>query len=340
MTHLQPSRSLLRPRVIALLILALSATTSLQVASADCPGRDRVKIVDNNVVADNGTPLRGAPFMIDFDWGVPHMQANESQYRAYFRTISRDYHFNHVRLCAFVGNYDFDFDDKVYKDRLVYLCDTITDWAQQDGIYVSINQHSQTLTNFKVDRWKKFWDIIAPRYKDRTHVLYEATNEPKVEVAQKFMPAMYQYLRKYRGATQTHIILWSGVKPRDIPLEMIRKYSDGIDYTNASYGFHSYWNCDQIFEEAAQIRKYYPSICTEVHSLTNANDYPVDWDTLRCHLGQAEAAGFSWTQWGPTAHYRGYNPSAQYDTDGPNRFPKDYFDRIGQRWQADYESCD
>ena len=43
-------------------------------------------------------------------------------------------------------------------------------------MHVIINYHD--VGSYEKEFLTKFWDLVAPRYRDRTHVAYELMNEP------------------------------------------------------------------------------------------------------------------------------------------------------------------
>jgi hypothetical protein len=65
-------------------------------------------------------------------------------------------------------------------DFITYWLDPAVAWCQQNGFYCIIDWHeigSWNTTDVNT-RFRAFWDLVAPRYKDLTHVLYELFNEP------------------------------------------------------------------------------------------------------------------------------------------------------------------
>ncbi len=295
----------------ALVVAALlSGATSAEAAQA------RVKIQDGNVVLADGTPMRAAPFFMGI-FNTWHMRENETLYRDYFRSVSRDYGMNAVRICPWVGNWDYDIKNNAHhQGEYLYMIDKCVQWAAEDNIIAVVNQHTQYNTVLTAAKAKEFWDVCGARYKDQTHVVYEAVNEPNVVSAKTHMTQIYSDLRAM--APDTHIILWSlaevGVNNNDFVLQDLRNAS-GITYSNASFGFHIYdWQLgdNRRWERAKSYRDAgYPVICTELMSFQDADNLPIYYPYLVDNIGRARQYGMSWMQWAPRFNYAGLD---QYGT--------------------------
>lgn len=306
---------------------------SLQLSAAQ---RGRVQIVNNNVVTDTNEPIRACPFFLDL-FDVPDMQANETLYRNYFKTLSETYNMNAIRICPWIGDWTYDVKNNSHHNEMfVYMIDKVVDWCEEDGIYAIVDLHIEFGTTVDLQNVKDFWSVFAPRYKDKTHVVFEALNEPDVTTAIQQMGNVYTYIRNQ--APNTHIILWSPNNATKITLNNIQSVSS-IDYSNASFGFHVYeWYVDKPveWEHAKSIRDAgYPVICTEFFSITNANYMPIDYDHLVDNIDYAEQYGMSWMQWGPFAQYRNNNKSGW--THNSIKFSQTYLDELAQGGVAHWE---
>jgi len=200
-----------------------------------------------------------------------------------------------------------------HKTDILYLIDKVVQWAEEDGIYAIVNLHTRFGTTTELNRMKDFWEVMAPRYKDKTHVVYELTNEPKTQfwtdtdfgdrgdretndsnlLIDAVMADLYTYVRGL--APETHLILWSPNNPSALTVDRINAASDGIDYSNASVGFHIYeytlgkaqqWDLAQEYRDAG-----YPTILTEFYSLSAADHYPIDYAHLITNIKTAESRG-------------------------------------------------
>ena len=325
------------PLVAALLALSLFVGDAFA-------ARGRVKVQNVNgkktVVTDDGQLIRAAPYFFDA-FSVFDILNDEAGQRAYFDTVVKDYKLNCVRLSPWMGTIgsdgllqnDFGRPNDVYghKANFLRLMDRVVDWAEQEDIYVVINYHSQYGTSVVPARVKAFWDVVAPRYKNRTHVVYEILNEPDVKTAKQHMNALYKHVRAM--APNTHIICWSLAEPnqkeRTSPQEDglgsdiygtefdladlnaatdIRNDAKGAN-AKASFGFHSYpwnrepgnnwsgarsWNVAQGYQDDG-----WPVICTEFHSIFGADHFPLDYGYLTEQIKIGEQKGISWMQWAP-----------------------------------------
>ncbi len=144
--------------------------------------------------------------------------------------------------------------------------DTIVDLASQRNMYVMINYHDTTgfrdptynrpandsgqfTYRQSFDYLQKFWKIVAPRYKDRTHVFYELTNEPV-----GYHPNDYTYghlndfavlCKQVRWrAPNTHLVVLTFTTAPSYGASMLeitrRLRSRGVYFSNTSVGFHPY----------------------------------------------------------------------------------------------------
>ena len=190
------------------------------------------------------------------------------------REISTKYHHNSVRLCL----YDYkppgteDGVTDMLSDDYKELTDTIIQWAEEDGIYVILNYHTNFHITFNLDKTKQFWDYYGPRYQDMTHVLYEVTNEPLVNNNADVVAA-YDHVRAL--APDTHIINWSFAGSQDL-LSVSQFQALDIDYTNASIGYHAYTDGGSVnWQELELIRDAgFPVMMTEFDSygISSSND--------------------------------------------------------------------
>jgi hypothetical protein len=279
--------------------------------------RPRAIIQGGNLVASDGTRLRAAPFFMSI-YNTDHMRRNETLYREYFRSVSRDFGMNCVRVCPWIGNWEYDIkNNTAHSLEYKYMIEKCVQWADEDNIYVIIDLHIQfntVLTRSKVD---DFWSVIAPLYKDRTHVIFEAVNEPNLASAKSLMGDIYLDLRA--RAPNTHLILWSlndpGGTNNDFQLQDLRNATK-IRYDNASFAFHVYdynlnerrrWDRAKSYRDAG-----YPVICTEMQSLLDGNNLPIYYPYLVDNIKHAREPNYnmSWAQWAPVFNFAAID---QYD---------------------------
>lgn len=270
-------------------VLAVGATLLLVVCGGEdtaltnplppaltCEPRGRVRVVDNTVVADNGSLLRGA-----HGWALNPVYKNLS----WWKELRDTYHLNVVRLDTRITEPDTSsqLEDVVDIESLFEDVDVAVDRAEQAGMYIIIDNHTSCCIKYNPELVRMFWEVAAPRYRDRPHVIYEVQNEPvpgnqgfrrQEDIA--FQEEMYHFIRQ--RAPDTHIILWSFAKIRGDSKASIDK-APSIDYTNASIGVHPYDHLvlDPDFDVLRDLREAYPVIISEFTGL-KATDVFAVWD--------------------------------------------------------------
>ncbi|MEM6468583.1 MAG: cellulase family glycosylhydrolase [Planctomycetota bacterium] len=209
------------------------------------------------LVAPDGRPLRGATFFVDL-YGVPDMRDNEAKYREYFRSIFDAHDLNCVRIGPWMGVWQYDINgNEQHRAEYLYAIDTVVDWCEQSGVYAIVNLHTQHNTEVDLEKAKAFWSVIAPRYKDRSHVIYEPSNEPEPESSLKHMPAIHAHVKSLDPAT--HQIMYSHVAATQLKVDELHAATMDVDFTNASIGFHCY---DNVLMNTIQwdLDEYRPSL--------------------------------------------------------------------------------
>ena len=240
--------------------------------------RGRVRVGKGTVLADDGSLLRMVhgyvhdhflPYYTDVQW---------------WRAMRDVGHFNTVRVMAFLGSWPKSTQVMDLKTLLPRL-DGMVDLAAGEGLYLLIDNHSECCGNQDVPNDTAFWEAVAPRYKDRTHVFYELKNEPwQYSGLPEYVQTMYRVMRPL--APETHIIVWTIENLIDLadPLAMIRSLPE-VDYRNASVGFHPYATfrtrqkvCDalglsslgceprmqQLLKLIETLKSNYPTVMTEL----------------------------------------------------------------------------
>jgi len=228
------------------------------VTQAKATDRGRVQIAGTTVVADNGYPLRGEHVRLaEFNENPPLDPGVTWRQYAYdtnmWLSLINDYHLNTVRLLLYrppqnwTGGSCDNPPGRCYNsvnDALTYI-DDMVEIASQLGMYLIIDYHP--VGGYDKADAIAWWTVLAPRYKNRTHVLYELSNEPVAwsaaaynDAAIQFEEDLYQLIRA--AAPDTHIILWSFAESSGDGNNMLTKVQLGttIDYGNASVGYHPY----------------------------------------------------------------------------------------------------
>ena len=343
-----------------------NASTKKCESSPIIPGectRDRVKIVNNNLVASNGAILRGEnPWFGSSDRNNPNYWINlrdnfnmnavrvliykepQNPGNGWYTTITTQAErddctnacwkeirfvsglekcwnktcgwtcgcsgwFSHCNDNCSINNFktdasirDFDFDDsgdisasekqqwlQFTANKVFPVLDQWVDMAAQYGFYVIIDYHP--VGGHDPEDALAWWAEVAPRYKDRKHVIYELINEPSFGFTDNYNNSknpglidlekdLYQVVRSL--APNTHIILWSFAHVHGDALTSVQSGA-GINYANASVGFHIYsfqsTNVDNL-------QTNYPVMQTEIGG-NNTGEYNTG-------IGYMEARNLSW----------------------------------------------
>ena len=235
------------------------------------PARERVRIINNVVVADNGALLRGENPRWDF-WRRTDPD--------FWRKLRDEFRMNTVRVLCYQPPQNWAWDgkegpgwdyDAASAEEMIPALDEWGDMAQREGFYVIIDYHPVGGHSEKMAL--KWWSVIAPRYADRTHVIYEVCNEPVAWHASQYTDEdiafernAYQFIRCL--APDTHIILWSFAKGDLNMVDVVDRAAE-IDYANASVGWH-YYNVN--VDGVRWLNLEYPVIQTEIGA-NNTADY-------------------------------------------------------------------
>jgi endoglucanase len=296
------------PSPTPILIATPTPTASPVPTTSNCP-RGRVKVVRNGnlnwatgqydpngpgrtVVSDQGTLLRAYNAWFYFDGGSS--RARWTKDRNSWR-VARQNGLNAVRLA--VNHYNLG----ITWDQFVVHMDNFVNWAQEERIYLLITYTPNQPGTYNFARAKFFWERIAPRYKDRTHVLYEINNEPVAWTPAKYtdqtikdLSELYTLVR--RLAPQTHIsILTIPMLPKDqlgTAINVINKHV-AVDWNNTSVAFHSYhvtsaWQMNEL-------KKSYPVINTEFCDPSSSLNKSLDG--MLWHEQAMERLRISWMNW-------------------------------------------
>ena len=291
--------------------------------------------------SDAGTPLRGGTAFV-YESGRRTGKTAYINDPAYYQAM-RDNGLNAVRLIAFDPyqrsrdhNYT-DLDDPAEVAALLTDFDTVVNLASAAGLYVIINYHD--VGGYEKAYLEKFWDLVAPRYRQRTHVAYELMNEPV-----KWFPRDYKdehltdiqsLYERVRGlAPKTHQILltfantasYDQVSMCDVA-ERLSATGNGINWDNASVGFHPYQTAKSS-APIVELARRFPAINTEQNLPGNEGCVAMDGEEFGVQT--MERLGLSWCHW----HLH-----------GPERFATNYLGLVlpdatakGYLWQFETAS--
>ena len=283
--HFAGMRGIIGLRAFLTAILAFSIV-ACTVTAASAVDRGRVKVMNGTVVSDRNTLLRGARMQL-LKGGV----AADS----YWHYLNATLGLNAVRYGV-----KTDQLGRPVAQQLPEL-DIAVNRAAANNLYLMISNSTKSGT-YDLAKLRAFWSVVAPRYKNRSHVFYEMTNEPVKGSPHWGAPAQFTdkvladlkslYVLMRLGAPKTHIVLFTtaNIWPNCASWAALIKKMTKIDWTKASVGFHHYNGTHQIGEAGLQcLRKQYPLLMTE----TNYWVWPVR-APLRDALSTYEKLGISW----------------------------------------------
>jgi hypothetical protein len=260
----------------------IASAALLALAGTAFADRGRVRNQNNVIVADDGYMIRACTILAhDFQfnlWKDPAWWTNQ-------RNVG---HFNAVRIMGFLGLWAQGSQTMDLGTLLNHL-DVAVANAAQAGMYLIIDDHSTCCGSYNASLSTQFWTAVAPRYANRTHVIYEFKNEP-VDQWQpnsgiqydsgtiQFEVNGYKLIRS--KAPNSHIILWTFMRAVGDLAGTVRLGS-GVDYSNASVGFHTY-----PYDRSAvlALKSSYPVINTE---------WDMNGGTIR-NPSEFESLGISW----------------------------------------------
>ena len=224
------------------------------------------------ILTDRSNLLRGVS--LAFDGGDPFgskpiimPDANS------FKMIRTEYGLNTIHVYL-EGNSSTNTDpvgiNLKYADYLVNITRDI-------GLYliITIGCNGENGTIHSFDKALNFWSLYANRYKDESHVIFEAHNEPVGWTLNNFTEddwnkqlILYKHIRKL--APESLILLGSFMSfydPNNTP-DFGAKWlsSNGVSWDNTAFAFHGYWDMAQV-EETIRLFKNDRSLpallCTE-----------------------------------------------------------------------------
>jgi hypothetical protein len=323
------------------------------VAQSGTPGRVQIanlKGYGKTIVTDQNKLLRGGAAWI-FKYARQINLLGYTRESAYWQKMQEN-GINAVRIIAFdpwqrsegyiamklIGENAKDRDEisQDTKDFLDHL-DAVVDLAAQYGMYAVINYHDvgkyqdcqprnpqqagkdivcQTTLKYITE----FWNLVAPRYKNRPHVLYEIANEPvsdrnggnwfpsdvRLDPYLKDQKTLYDLIRSQ--APDTHIIMLSFANtttfgnPRTMKVVADDLNQLGIDWSNTSIGFHPYATGGSS-KDIRDLMASYPVVNTEGNfppKVTIQDPDPQKTESMDGELfgvQTMERLGISWFNW-------------------------------------------
>lgn len=225
-----------------------------------------------------------------------------------------------------------DFFDDQDMQTLLNEFDFAIEMASQRGMYVMINYHDtggfrdpdyrfpananqQFSYRPTLSQIRRFWRIMASRYRNRTHVFFELTNEPVQWSSSEYtaqdlddFKTIYDDVRA--RAPRTHVVLCSFANTNSPTPRGMRQVAGelrqrGIRFRNESIGFHPYNiafpNTHSSFR-LRNLREAYPVINTEQNFPAgviagNSDPDAIGFDGDFMGVQSMERYGISWFHW-------------------------------------------
>ena len=222
----------------------------------------------NILLSDQDTLLRGVS--LSWDGGDPYgsrIKVMPSQRQ--LDALANQYGLNTLHLYL-------EGDSAGNTDRIGYNaedCDILVQRCADAGLYLIITIGCNGENGTMNLEWsQRFWEFYAPRYKDETHVIYEAHNEPVPNTIYQWdrsdwvdQAELYHTIRT--AAPDTFILLGSFMGfVGDARQGVDRMKSEGVDWSNAGLAHHGYESKEGIEEAISIIQsspKYPALLCTE-----------------------------------------------------------------------------
>ncbi len=259
----------------------------------------------NRLLSDNNSLLRGVS--LSWDGGDPY--GSQSKYMPTQKSLNElatKYGFNSLHLYLegdSSGNTNpvgCNADD----------CDILVKRCAKAGLYLIItigcNGENGAIHNLRFIH--DFWNFYAPRYKNETHVIYEAKNEPVAHTAGHWKPedwdkqvAMYKTIRT--AAPDTMILLFSymGFRNEGAASDAVKYVkTKGVDWSNAGVAWHGYETLEGI-EKCLDLFKTNPSypvtLCTEFWPGDTVPDPKIEGDESYNAAFESQQTGWMQFQW-------------------------------------------
>ena len=290
---------------------------------------------------DANTPLRGAsPWIAD-----KNTQPNDTAISVTFFKRQADQNLNSIRIVWFEAWHETynrvngtplgidrltDFNNPVEVQHLLNVLEAAINNASVNGMYACINYHNAWKGPVNPVHAAAFWNVVAPYFKNRTHVIYEVANEP-TEGSGSFTVAadrgtdMSTQVLLYNicktEAPNTMRIMFSPPSVEDTETNTpfiagIERFESlitgGVDWTTTAVGYHTYYlgwdnSCNCFATSSIPIRvlhRRYPGIPTEITFpegvLSAAWNKGPSLDGEKFQVQTLERLGVGWWLWAVT----------------------------------------
>lgn len=145
-----------------------------------------------------------------------------------------------VRLPISLSYFAGPFPERNFPTLFFYFLDQVVDWAEELGIYLILDNHTQFPNSSYVPSMEDMiplWSQLAEHYKDRSDlILYEIMNEPHNITYETWKSIQDSLIRTIRSIDSHHTII---VKPIWDSCQNYKTFEPVSD-TNVIYSFHFY----------------------------------------------------------------------------------------------------
>lgn len=259
----------------------------------------------NRLFSDKGTLMRGVS--ISWDSGDPYgsqdkfMPSQES-----LDALARDYGFNALHLYL-EGDSSGNTDPVGYNAE---WCDTLVERCAKANLYliITIGCNGENGNIHSMEFILDFWKFYGPRYKDETHVFYEAKNEPVPHTAAHWLPKdwvnqilMYNTIREAAPDTMILLCSYMGFRYEGAAADAVKVLTHkGVEWDNAAIAWHG---CETREGIEACLRLFrtsldYPAtLCTEFWPGDTVPDPSIEGDESYNAMFEANHTGWLQFQW-------------------------------------------
>lgn len=289
----------------------------------------------NRLLTDKGTLMRGVS--ISWDGGDPYgsqdrfMPSQES-----LNALAQDYGYNALHIYL-EGDSSGNTDPVGYN---VEWCDTLVERCAKANLYliITIGCNGENGSIHSMDFILDFWKFYGPRYKDETHVFYEAKNEPVPHTAAHWLPEdwdnqvlMYNTIRAAAPDTMILLCSYMGFRYEGAAADAVKMMTaKGVDWKNAAIAWHGYETregieaCLRLFQSSL---RYPATLCTEFWPGDTVPDPSINGDESYNAMFESFHTGWLQFQW-----------LAANDAELPGLAYR--LDKAGVVWTPDEPTCD
>lgn len=259
----------------------------------------------NRLLSDQGTLLRGVS--LSWDGGDPYgSQPKTVPTQDSLNDLATTYGYNLVHLYL-EGDSSGNTSPVGYNAE---DCDILVERCAKAGLYllITIGCNGENGAIHSLPFILDFWNFYGPRYRDETHVFYEAKNEPVVHTAGHWSPqdwdnqvTMYRTIRA--AAPDTLILLFSymGFRNEGAASDAVKYVAaKGVDWSHAAVAWHGY-ETRQGIEKCLQLFKtslaYPATLCTEFWPGDTIPDPDIEDDQSYNAAFESHHTGWAQFQW-------------------------------------------